>query len=262
MYSTAASSERIPGSLLASLHNRIGVELRAACRCRLVLARSLALLPALCMLSACNGTADLYQSGPWGYAPRIDPARPLYSSPWAPPPHEPVEEAYYVPPPAPVIMTEPMEPIGPWASRHAPQPFEPDLLPQSSLEPTAPLPEKTPNAPERLSVIVSKAAPEDRVAEREVPAARFTSLTGAWKIQENGSNSCRLQLSSVSTLDLYKASSTRCTSATLQDVNAWNVEGGDLVLFSRGRIVSRLRGGNSTFFGTLEGSGTAIRLTR
>ncbi|WP_407664040.1 AprI/Inh family metalloprotease inhibitor [Microvirga alba] len=95
------------------------------------------------------------------------------------------------------------------------------------------------------------------------PSAKgVTSFIGNWKIRDASGGSCRVQLSSVSTLDLYKASTVRCKEKTLQDINSWNVRDGDIVLYSRGSIVARLVRNGSTFEGKADGLSAPIVLSR
>lgn len=215
------------------------------------------LLPLVSVLAGCSSTSTVYGSGPWGRSPHLDPSRSVYSSPWYPPPHYPVAEEIYTSPPAQKPAPEPMEPIGPWASRRAaPAEIEEDL--DSPLLPSG---QVTPEEHGKSAPIVSKSAPDE---QRRTPAparSRLSTLTGTWTIQ-GGSDSCRLQLSSVPALDLYKASSARCSNKALQDVNAWSVREGNLLLFSRGRVVARLKEDDANFIGSLEGGGALIRLTR
>ncbi|MFC4173055.1 AprI/Inh family metalloprotease inhibitor [Microvirga sp. GCM10011540] len=93
------------------------------------------------------------------------------------------------------------------------------------------------------------------------PVKSTKPRTGNWTVEADGS-SCRLQLSSAPTLDLYKASTTRCTSKILQGVNAWSARDGEIVLYSHGTVVAQLKGDETSYFGILESSGKAIKLTR
>jgi len=217
-----------------------------------------ALLPLIYVLTGCNSASTVYDSGPWGRSSYLDPARPVYSGPWLPPPRYPViEEIYTAPSPVRSAGPEPMEPIGAWASRGvAPPPPEADEILDG---PFVSSDHSSAKEHGRSSAVVSKSAPEEQSG---APAAkRFTALTGAWTAREGGRR-CRLQLSSVPSLDLYKASSAQCSNKALQEVNAWSVREGNLLLFSRGRVVARLKENNESFTGTLEGSGTPVNLTR
>ena len=220
------------------------------------------LLTVLIPLTACNGTGTVYDRGPWSRVQGADPTPQVYTAPWRPPPWEAVEEIGYPPAPAfidPGVTGEPMEPMGRWASRNTAD-LPPDMASPLYEGPTVPAP---PSPPDALPPLVSKGAPEPVVADSKRPPTKGArSLTGNWSADEGSGKSCRVQLSSVPALDLYKASSAQCASQPLQDVNAWNVVEGDIVLYSRGRVVSRLKGTDSTFTGALNGHGASITLTR
>jgi hypothetical protein len=82
-----------------------------------------------------------------------------------------------------------------------------------------------------------------------------------WKASVN-SASCRIQLSSVPSLDLYKASAQGCSSNALKSVNGWSIRDGQVILFSRGQVVARLSGAEAALSGTLNGSEAALTMTR
>jgi len=77
-----------------------------------------------------------------------------------------------------------------------------------------------------------------------------------------GSASCRIQLSSVPSLDLYKASAQGCSSNVLKTVNGWSIRDDQVILFSRGQVVARLSGAEAALSGRLNGSETELTMTR
>jgi hypothetical protein len=225
------------------------------------LTRFAGLLTVLIPLAACNGTGTVYDRGPWSHVRGAEPTPQVYTAPWRPPPVEAVEEIGYPPAPAsiaPGVTAEPMEPMGRWASRNTAG-LPPDIASPLYDDPAV----RAPPSPGALPPLVSKEAPEPVEADgRRSPAKGARSLTGNWSADEGSGKPCRVQLSSVPALDLYKASSAQCASKPLQDVNAWNVVEGDIVLYSRGRVLSRLKGDDSTFTGALNGQGAPITLRR
>jgi len=82
-----------------------------------------------------------------------------------------------------------------------------------------------------------------------------------WKVSM-GSFSCRIQLSSVPSLDLYKASAQGCSSDTLRSVNGWSFRDDQVILYSRGRVVARLSGAEAALAGALSDSNSDITMTR
>lgn len=238
----------------------VGV-IRAVSRKDTWLMRPLCHLTLLLALSACNGTGTVYDRGPWSHVPKAEPLPQLYTGPWRSPPADSVEEighpvaAGYA---RPVTSMEPMEPIGRWASRGGTEPRE-DIQPSLNdtsvvglSSPTAPIAEPFP--------VISKDGPDPHAPLTQTK--RRTALTGNWSADEGNGRRCRVQLSSVPSLDLYKASTVQCASKPLQEINAWNVVDGDIVLYSRGRVVSRLKGEDAAYSGALNGSGPSITLTR
>ena len=93
------------------------------------------------------------------------------------------------------------------------------------------------------------------------PPQRPSSYAGTWKASV-GSVSCRIQLSSVPSLDLYKASTQSCSSDALRTVNAWSIRDNEVMLFSRGQVIARLSGAEAALSGTLSGSKTEVMMTR
>jgi Protease inhibitor Inh len=93
------------------------------------------------------------------------------------------------------------------------------------------------------------------------PPQRASSYAGLWKANV-GSSSCRIQLSSTPSLDLYKASAQGCSNAALKMVNGWSFRDDQVILFSRGQVVARLSGAEAALAGTLNGSETGLAMTR
>jgi hypothetical protein len=227
---------------------------------------SLGLVFASLVLTGCTASGPAYVSGPWGQSRPLDPTLSLYSSPWNAPIPEPVvppafpETAYpeaVAPQPAGPV---PLEPMGPWASRPI-GPSEESL--GTSPDANLPLTEKpapTPPGPEAGAVV--SAEPEHSSIPQPEPRARgISSLVGKWTMKEGG-GSCQLQLSSASTLDLYKASTSSCRNQALQEVNTWNLRNSAIELYARGRTVMRLQQNGSDYIGRLGNQGPTIVMSR
>jgi len=221
----------------------------------------LAVLPLLCALQACNGSGEVYRSGPWGRATDREAWLPEYPSPWNAPRTFIVSEQ-----PAPAAVTrvtvDPMEPSGSWVSRSVstlPEISAND--PGSSLKASSGVQPPTVEMNGAAPAIVSKSTPPSVENKPHGSAKTLSSLTGRWTAQENGS-SCRLLLSSTPSLDLYKASTSDCKSKALQNINSWSYREDALVLYSRGNVVLRLQGDGSAFKGKLGDQGTSVTLIR
>ena len=90
---------------------------------------------------------------------------------------------------------------------------------------------------------------------------RPSSYAGAWKANAGGI-SCRVQLSSVPSLDLYKASSQGCQITRLQGVNGWTLRDNQVILFSHGQVIARLAGAEASLEGVLTDSDAALTMSR
>lgn len=227
-----------------------------------------ALVFASLVLTGCTTSGPSYVSGPWGQSRPLDPTLSLYSSPWNAPIPEPVvppafpETAYpeaVAPQPAGPVPV-PLEPMGPWASRPIGPPEESLGTSPDASPPLTEKPASTPPGPEAGAV--ASAGPEhSRIPQPEPRAGGVSSLVGKWTMKESG-GSCQLQLSSASTLDLYKASTSSCRTQALQEVNTWNLRNGAIELYAKGRTVMRLQQNGSDYIGRLGNQGPTIVMSR
>lgn len=216
------------------------------------------------MVSACNSTDSPYRQGPWGHAstPRSYPA---YSGPWG---ARPAVAGYAVavqPAHAPAYVAEaPSHPVRIGYEVH----LEPELPPGPPLDRTtldagsgpeplsSPVPQQLASSQRETSADIQASAPGVFT-----PPQRPSSYAGMWKANV-GSASCRIQLSSVPSLDLYKASAQGCSSNALKTVNGWSIRENQVILFSRGQVVARLSGAEAALSGRLNGSEAEVTMTR
>lgn len=222
------------------------------------------LLLAPLTLSACSNTRDVYASGPWGPPRPRDATATPYTDLWSPPQYGTIGTIGGGPPagiaPTARVVVEPMEPIGPWMKRHASgreaAPGDYARLPpaQESAPALEGIPPAAAQAPDVRNVPRN---PSPRREER-----RLTSMTGNWTVRAAGVAPCRLHLSSVAALDLYKASTADCSNKALQSINAWSLRNGQVVLYSRGSVVLRAGGESETLYGALEGTSVMVKLSR
>jgi hypothetical protein len=88
-------------------------------------------------------------------------------------------------------------------------------------------------------------------------------VTGNWTAREAAGGSCRVALSSVPTLDLYKASTAGCQTRELQRVNAWELRGDEVYLYEPGGgVAARLKQAGRSFEGAAARTGAPITLTK
>ncbi len=214
-------------------------------------------------VSACNSTDMLYSQGPWGPA-HVRRSYPEYSAPWGRPvivtAQDAVDGSVAVYPDVPVIDA-------PAARTRRYEVFaEVDMLPAPGFGDKAPAdPVLDPPGISALSSLPagSQAAAPIQASPPGVFAnpKRASSYAGSWKATV-GSSSCKVQLSSVPSLDLYKASTQGCSQDAMRAVNGWSFRDDQVVLFSRGQPVARLSGAEASLAGTLSNSSAAIEMTR
>lgn len=91
-----------------------------------------------------------------------------------------------------------------------------------------------------------------------------TSLTGNWALTESAGARCRVTLSSAPKLDLYGAGTNGCQAKELQRVNAWELNGAEVILYEPGGgVVARLRQvGEGTFTGVSTRSGAPVSMSK
>jgi hypothetical protein len=96
------------------------------------------------------------------------------------------------------------------------------------------------------------------------PSASRNSMVGGWTAREATGGSCRVQLSSTPTLDLYRASSSGCANKDLQKISAWDFRDGEVYLYQQGgAVAARLRSsGSGALDGAVTKSGASLSLNR
>jgi len=218
------------------------------------LTRAAALLPLL-VLTACAGSQRF--SGPTmnppSYSQPVLPSAPPISSapitsePLPPPGGYPAASA---PPPAGGGLPAPQDPF-----------FDPNAAPpaQGQALPPAGQPEQAPGLRGSSNQVAGLGAAP--AAPR--PGASRDSMVGGWTAREATGGSCRIQLSSTPTLDLYRASSSGCANRDLQKITAWDYRDGEVYLYQQGgTVAARLRGGGSSLDGAVTKSGAGLSLSR
>ncbi len=90
-----------------------------------------------------------------------------------------------------------------------------------------------------------------------------SAAIGGWTAREAGGTSCRVNLASTPSLDLYRASASGCANKDLARVTAWDYRDGEVYLFQPGgAVAARLRPASSGLSGVLAKSGAPLTLTR
>ncbi|CAH1668030.1 Inh domain-containing protein [Hyphomicrobiales bacterium] len=220
------------------------------------LARAAALFPLLA-LTACAGSQRF--SGPV-----MNP--PSYGQP-ALPSAPPISSA--------PITSEPLPPPGGYPAASAPPPasggalpapqdpfFEPGAAAPQQGQPLPPAgqPEQAPGLRDSANQVAGVAPG----ATPPRPAAGRDNMIGGWTAREATGGTCRVQLSSTPTLDLYRASSSGCANRDLQKITAWDYRDGEVYLYQQGgTVAARLRsGGSGSLDGAVTKSGAALSLSR
>jgi hypothetical protein len=209
---------------------------------------------AAALMAGCQGSGRFTD---FGGSPQPQAAAPSRPPPLQPAPTAPVQSAplppiasQNLPPPAsglpPIGSTVPIETPDGGSPR-------PSVRPQSPIDPPAdPPPARPPQVAARPEPAPPAPAPTTR-----------TSVTGNWTAREAAGGSCRVTLSSVPTLDLYKASTSGCQSRELKGVNAWELRGEEVYLYeSGGGVAARLRKAGSGFEGSASRTGAQVTLSK
>lgn len=218
------------------------------------------------VLSACNSSERLYSQGPWGPA-HIQRDYPRYDAPWGG--RNAISSREAIPPAQAALMTtaarETAAYRAPVPGSHSDVLLPPDPIPSPPREITAsqqhaalPTLSESMQAPSVNPSLPERANPPGVISAPSRPSA----YAGNWKATDGQGNSCRVQLSSVSALDLYKASTSGCSNTALRSINAWSFRENNIILFSRGQVVARLSGEEASLTGALNGSGESVRMTR
>ncbi len=220
--------------------------------------KALSLLPLLA-LTACAGSQRFVGGGS---------AQPSYSQP-------PLQSA----PPissAPVI-SEPLPPPGGYPVASAPPPGSGALPPPQDpfFNPNAgaPAPTPAPPPPAQPAEVPTLRGGSGQVAtlgsgsgsgSARGPVSSRDGLIGNWTAKEATGGSCRVQLSSAPSLDLYRANASGCANRDLQKVNAWDYRDGEVYLYQQGGgVVARLRASDgSAMNGAVTKSGASLSLNR
>ena len=231
------------------------------------LLRAASLLP-LVLLTACAGSQRFGGYGP-GSGQAVARA-PVYGEPVQSAP--PIQSA--------PITSEPLPPPGgypsaPQAGGYPPGGPAPGAPPQNDpfFDPQATQPGQQPPVQQRPA---DPAPTGNQVANAEpgaTPGGRSTrsgavssrdGVIGNWTAQEATGGSCRVQLSSSPSLDLYRASANGCSNRDLQQVNAWDYRDGEVYLYQRGgSVVARLRVGSAgAMNGAITKSGAGLSMSR
>lgn len=131
-------------------------------------------------------------------------------------------------------------------------------------EPLAPPPGSSPSVP----VMPGSPQPVETIGGGgggggPVPAMSRGTAVGSWTAREASGSSCRVNLSSAPSLDLYRASAAGCTNKDLGKITAWDFRDGEVYLYQPGgAVAARLRAGDGSLSGVLSKSGAPLTLTR
>lgn len=142
-----------------------------------------------------------------------------------------------------------------------PEPIAPSV-PSGSVtaEPLAPLSGGSSEPPPRP--VASLGAGGGGGGGDAAPPSSRSTATGSWNARE-ASGSCKINLSSTPSLDLYRASAGGCANKELSRVTSWDFRDGEVYLFQPGgAVAARLRPGGGGLSGVLSKSGAPLTLSR
>lgn len=232
------------------------------------LLRATSLLP-LVMLTACAGS-QRFTGGPGPVA-----RAPVYNEPIQSAP--PISSGSVTAEPLPPPGGYPAAPQGnypaagypggpPQGQGALPPPGDPFYGPQGAApgqQPVERVIEPTPQQRNQLANANPGAAPGGGSTRGGAVSSR-DGVIGTWTAQEATGSSCKVQLSSSPSLDLYRATAAGCSNRDLQQVNAWDYRDGEVYLYQRGgSVVARLRVGSAgAMNGAIAKSGAGLSLSR
>ena len=219
------------------------------------------------LIAGCNSRDSLYSQGPWG-PPDVRRSYPQYTSPWG----------GRIAPERPLVISgsgyplEAVSPAGAAGSWVTPQRLHDDNLP-ADPQPPAPVVARAHQGTAQPEPALISSEEQRQVPVQVPPAApsspgvftpprRASSYAGTWKATDGAGRSCLVHLSSVASLDLYKASTSKCSSEALRGINLWRFEETRVTLLSRGAEIARLEGTEASLSGTLSGAGTPLKMLR
>lgn len=221
------------------------------------------------LLTACNsaGYPTAYSTAPWGarsvYGPAPGYPPPGYPAPWDAPPYDGVEtepsfdnggmdsvQTDVAPPAGRVVVGPPPDPVASGPDS-APDPYDDREFPQQGE-----VIEERPQPARRL------ATNQPSASQAVPPPSSPSAYAGAWRAVDASGKACRVQLSTASSIDLYKASVTGCAGSPLETVNLWSVSDGQVTLYARETVVARLSGQGASLSGSVETGGGSLRMTR
>lgn len=222
---------------------------------------SVALVALSLTLAACESSSRLGSLLPDdSYRPAARPA-PQAPQPLTPAPSTDVD-TQDVPPPPGAGAVAPLPGPGAVAGAAAGGVATAPGAPLGTQPPaTQPLPGTQPPAtnPNAPRVAGAPAAPATASA-----APTRTGVIGNWSLAETAGGRCRITLSSAPKLDLYGAGTSGCQSKELQRVNAWELNGSEVILYEPGGgVVARLRqSGAQNFSGAVAKTGAPISISK
>ncbi|MCB8818995.1 AprI/Inh family metalloprotease inhibitor [Microvirga rosea] len=163
---------------------------------------------------------------------------------------------------APAVNPAPVEavPSGPVTAEPLP-PLEGSPLPPVAGAPMSGMPGGVPPEGTDVAGLPPTSAPAPAATPAPAPGNR-TAMVGNWTASVAG-GTCRVQLSSSPSLDLYRASASGCPNQDLSKVYAWDFRDGEVYLYQTGgAVAARLRGSSGGLSGVLAKSGAPLTLSR
>ncbi|PVE22478.1 hypothetical protein DC522_21020 [Microvirga sp. KLBC 81] len=221
------------------------------------------------ILAGCNSRDSLYAHGYWG-TPDAHRGYAQYASPWGrwrPDIRvvavlDPDDAAEVI---APSSSVKPLAEPRPYEHLIAlpadPQPSIPTAAVVIPAPPTVFEQASMPKDPQPHATDLAPAPSESPPSVFSAPR-RTSSYAGTWKARDHKGDSCLIQLSSVASLDLYKASTSKCSDEALRQVNSWSFNENRIVLFSRGVEIAQLTGSEAALSGSLSKAGTSLQMLR
>jgi hypothetical protein len=229
---------------------------------------TLLLLSAASLLAGCNSRDSLYSQGPWGPSD-VRRTYPQYASPWGGriTGERPLIISGARHPSEMIPVAPSVSPLAaPHHNRHA-SGLPADPQPPSSVAASVQMSVEQPEqalapAEQQLQGLAQAPPPAESPPGVFAAPRRASSYAGTWKATDDAGKTCLIHLSSVAALDLYKASTSRCSNEALRNVNLWRFDATRVSLLSHGAEIARLEGSEASLTGILSKSGAPVKMLR
>ncbi|MDR1828446.1 MAG: protease inhibitor Inh/omp19 family protein [Methylobacteriaceae bacterium] len=152
----------------------------------------------------------------------------------------------------------------PWNSGGPPpqQPVEPIPAAPVQIDPLPALPTDTPPIIDDQRANRTADGSSSEVIRPVITTPPWRRMMGRWTARD-ALGSCSVTLTSISSLDFYRAKTSGCANKDLAKVSSWEYRNGEVYLYQPGGVVAaRLRGSENQLSGVIQSSGADLTLSK